>query len=176
MSAHRIRSARAVDLADLVMIYNHYVTTSHVTFDTEPFAVEARRAWFESFSESGPHRLLVAEVDSRLAGYATSKEFRAKTAYRTSVETTIYLDPDNTGRGIGHALYAALIALMEADPGVHRAYAGIALPNDGSIRLHERLGFKNIGTFHEVGWKFGKYWDVCWFEADVSGLKRRFVG
>jgi phosphinothricin acetyltransferase len=137
MVAARIRPAVERDLSDLVRIYNHYVTNSHVTFDTEPFSIEKRRPWFEGFSSSGPHRLLVAELDANTVGYASSKEFRPKSAYRFSVETTIYLDREFIGRGIGQALFASLLKALRAEDGVHRAYAGIALPNPSSLTLRE---------------------------------------
>jgi phosphinothricin acetyltransferase len=164
-----VRPAEPRDLAELVRIYNHYVATTHITFDTQPFTVEGRRPWFEGFAASGPHRLLVAELDDRPIGYASSRPFAAKPAYHRSVETTIYLDPGFTGRGIGSRLYVALLDALGSEKDVHRAYAGIALPNPGSIALHERCGFAPAGTFREVGFKFGRYWDVRWYEKDVSG-------
>jgi len=132
------------------------------------FTPEARRAWFEGFSECGPHRLLVAETGSGLVGYASSSRFRPKPAYHTSVETTIYLDPDHLGQGLGARLYGALLEALGAEPGVHRAYGGVALPNPASIALHEAFGFRLVGTFREVGHKFGKFWDVSWYEKDIS--------
>ena len=169
MAEGRIRSAAERDLPGLVGIYNHYVAHSHITFDIQPFSIEERRSWFKSFSSSGAHRLLVAEFDSRPVGYASSGSFRAKPAYRRSVETTIYIDEEFIGQGIGRALYGALIEELEADSDIHRAYGCIALPNAGSVALHERLGFTHAGTFREVGYKFDRYWDVSWYERDVSG-------
>lgn len=165
----RIRPAAANDLEGLVRIYNHYVVNTHITFDVTPFSVEQRRAWFDRFSGSGPHRLMVAEVDARPVGYASSGKFAAKPAYDRSVETTIYLAPAFVGRGIGHRLYGALLEALDATPGVHRAYGGVALPNPKSIALHERLGFKPAGTFHSVGFKLGRYWDVRWYERPLAG-------
>jgi len=164
-----IRVAEPGDLPELVRIYNHYVTDTHITFDTGPFTVDQRHPWFQSFSETGPHRLLVAEAGSQPVGYASSTEFRAKPAYHPSVETTIYLDPSFIGRGVGRVLYAALLEAITDEKTVHRAYGGIALPNGRSVVLHESLGFTLAGTFREVGLKFGKYWDVSWYEKDVSG-------
>lgn len=163
----KIRPAEASDLNALVEIYNHYVTETHVTFDVEPFAVGARTQWFTQFADAGPHRLLVAEVDGEVQGYACSMRFKSRAAYDTSVETTVYLHPDHTGKGLGRALYGALVEQLEQEAGVHRAYGGVALPNDASVRLHEQLGFKRVATYHEVGFKFGKYWDVSWFEKEV---------
>lgn len=163
-----IRPANERDLPELVRVYNHYVTTTHITFDTQAFTVEERRRWFDSFSESGPYRLLIAKVDDQFVGYASSTAFQAKPAYVQSVETTIYLDPAFVGRDIGQPLYGALLEALRSEKSVHRAYGGIALPNPNSIALHERLGFHLAGTFREVGFKFGKYWDVSWYEKDVS--------
>jgi len=163
-----IRQGESDDLNRLVEIYNHYVTDTHVTFDTEPFAVAERIHWFNQFAANGPHRLLVAEQADEVVGYATSTSFKVKPAYRTSVETTIYIDSEQTGNGYGSRLYSQLIDLMHAEESVHRAYGGVALPNEGSVAMHEKLGFRHAASYHEVGYKFGKYWDVDWFEKDVS--------
>lgn len=169
MSSIRIRTATEASLPALVRLYNHYVTNTHITFDVSPLKAQERRGWFGGFSTTGPHRLLMAEDGGRPVGYASSSPFRPKPAYHRSVETTIYLDPGAAGRGIGLLLYGALLEALEAEPLAHRAYAGIALPNPGSIALHERLGFRLAGTFREVGFKFGQYWDVNWYEKDLSG-------
>ena len=163
----KVRAGEASDLNALVEIYNHYVTETHITFDVEPFAVGARTQWFTQFAEAGPYRLLVADQNGNVQGYACSTQFKSRPAYDTSVETTVYLHPDHTGKGLGSKLYGALIEALEQEPGVHRAYGGVALPNDRSIRLHEELGFERVATYHEVGFKFGKYWDVSWFEKEV---------
>jgi len=164
----QIRSAvEEGDLPDLVRIYNHFVETTPITFETEPFSVEDRRDWFESFATTGPYRLFIAEIDSRAVGYASSQEFHKKPAYRTSVETSIYLDAEYTGRGIGRSLYETLLEALKEEEGVHRAYGGITLPNPASVALHQHFGFKLAGTFREVGYKLGRYWDVAWYEKDV---------
>jgi phosphinothricin acetyltransferase len=164
-----VRAALPADVPALTDIYNHYVRTSGVTFDTTEFTVEARQEWFSHYATTGPHRLLVA-VDGGSAGmvlgYATSSPFRPKPGYLTSVETSVYLRPDAIGRGLGTLLYRAIFDAL-AGQDLHRAYAGVALPNDASVRLHERLGFREIGTFAEVGRKFGRYWDVLWFERSL---------
>jgi phosphinothricin acetyltransferase len=169
VSDPQIRPPAPGDLEDLVRIYNHYVESSHVTFDTRPFIAEERRSWFEGFSVSGPYRLLVAAAESGIVGYASSSRFRPKPAYHTSVETTVYLDPRHLGRGLGRRLYGELLEALAGDPRVHRAYGGIALPNPASVALHERLGFRPVGTFEQVGHKFDRFWDVRWYEKDVSG-------
>ena len=169
MTEPAIRSANLSDLPALVRIYNHYVAETHFTFDTEPSTESERRGWMEQFSSEGPHQLLVAQLGDELAGYVSSGPFRKKPAYRSSVETTIYLAPGSTGKGLGRRLYAELLARLRDEPAVHRACAGIALPNPESIALHEKLGFSPVGTFREVGFKFERYWDVAWYELDVSG-------
>ncbi len=168
MSDWIIRPSEEQDLPPLVEIYNHYIRTTPITFDTNPFTVDERRPWFAGFSQSGPHRLLVAEVSGVVVGYASSGRFRPKPAYDRSVETTIYLAPDFVGRGIGAQLYGSLLDALRSEPSVHRAFSGITLPNQRSIALHDRFGFGSVGTFHDAGFKFGKYWDVGWYESDLE--------
>jgi phosphinothricin acetyltransferase len=164
-----IRQAEPRDLNRLVEIYNYYVVETHVTFDTEPFAVGARTQWFTRFGDDGPYRLFVGERDGSVVGYASSLPFKDRAAYNTSVETTIYLAPEATGNGLGRVLYAHLLRVLGEEPSVHRAYGGVALPNPQSIRLHVALGFVHVASYHEVGFKFGEYWDVNWYEKDLSG-------
>ncbi|GGS82195.1 GNAT family N-acetyltransferase [Streptomyces griseoviridis] len=156
------------DLRALTALYNHYVSETAATFDTEPFTPEERRPWLLSHPEDGPHRLMVA-ADSRsqeILGYATSGPFRPKPAYATSVEVTVYVAPRAGRRGIGTLLYGALFEALAGED-LHRAYAGIAQPNEASVRLHERFGFRHVGTHREVGRKFGRYWDVAWYEKEL---------
>jgi len=162
-----IRDASAEDLPRLLEIYNHYVEHTHITFDIEPISLETRRLWLAGFRPAGPHRLFVAESEGRVAGYASSHRFRLKPAYDRSVEASIYLDPDACGAGCGSALYSRLLETLEGESGVHRVYGGVTLPNEASIALHRRFGFKRVGTYSEVGFKFGRYWDVAWFERAV---------
>jgi phosphinothricin acetyltransferase len=164
----RIRQAEISDLVTLTRIINHYVATSHITFETEPFTVAGRMEWLERFAPTGPHRLLVAQMRERVVGFASSSTFRSKPAYRTSVETTVYLDPEFHGQGLGTALYAALFDVLQKEPQVHRAYGVIAQPNPASVALHRRLGFNLIGTLSEAGLKFGRYWDVSLYEKSVN--------
>ncbi|MGI5376123.1 N-acetyltransferase family protein [Streptomyces sp. CA-251387] len=168
----QVRPGVESDLAALTDIYNHYVRETPITFDTAVFTPEERRPWLLSHPEDGPHRLMVAaetgpgDDPQRILGYATSSAFRPKPAYETSVEVTIYLAPHAGRRGVGTLLYKALFEAL-ADEDVHRAYAGIAQPNEASVRLHERFGFRYVGTYREVGRKFGRYWDVAWYEKEL---------
>ena len=161
-----VRKAESGDLAPLTDLYNHYVRTSPATFDLEPVSLDTRRTWMSHYADTGPHRLLVAIDGGEIAGYATSGKLREKPGYLTSVETTVYVHPDRHGRGIGTHLYAALFAALAGED-VHRAYAAIVIPNAASVALHERFGFVPLGMYREVGRKFGRYWDVQWFERPL---------
>ena len=133
----------------------------------EPITDAERRDWFTRFETEGPHRLFVAEEARAVLGYADSHQFRAKAAYDTTVETTVYCAPDAIGRGIGRLLYAALLDALSGT-GLRMAIAAITLPNDASIALHERFGFSSMGVLHEVGRKFDRYWDVAWYEKRLG--------
>jgi phosphinothricin acetyltransferase len=159
----RVCPAEERDLPEIVALYNHHVVHTPVTFDLEPFTVESRRPWFAQFSERGRYRLLVARDDHALLGYAGSLPFRAKAAYQTSVELTIYVAHDQHRRGVASALYTALFAALAGED-LHRALAGITLPNEPSVALHQRFGFRQAALFTEQGRKLGRYWDVAWFE------------
>jgi phosphinothricin acetyltransferase len=163
MSEMRIRTAERGDLARMTEIYNYYVLNTPVTFDVEAYTVERRETWFGQFGSTGRHRLLVAEEDGAVMGYAGTTRFRPKAAYETTVETTIYCAPEAVGKGMGRRLYTELFELLKGED-IHRFVAGYALPNAATEALHRRFGFKVVGVFSENGRKFGKYWDVCWVE------------
>lgn len=166
MGKVHIRTASSTDLPRLTEIYNHYVIHTPVTFDLEPYSVEKRLAWFEQFGLTGRYRLLVAELDSVVAGYAGTTRFRPKPAYDTTVETTIYCAPDAIGKRIGTSLYSALFETIIGED-IHRIVAGYVIPNPQSAALHARFGFKPVGVFRENGRKLGKYWDVAWVERPL---------
>ena len=162
-----IRDALLSDLPRLTEIHNYYVVNTHITFDVHPFTPEERMTWFHEHSVGQRYRLLVAEQpDLSVVGYATTGRHRAKAAYDTTVEVSIACDPKAAGRGIGTRLYQALFDVL-ADEDINRIVAGIAQPNPASNALHEKFGFKPIGTFTAVGRKFDKYWDVKWMERPL---------
>jgi phosphinothricin acetyltransferase len=163
MSKIKVRIAERGDLARITEIYNHYILNTPVTFDIEAYTVERREAWFAQFSPTGRHRLLAAEENGIVLGYAGTTRFRPKAAYDTTVETTIYCAPEAAGKGIGTRLYAELFEKLRGED-IHRFVAGYVLPNAATEALHRRFGFKVVGLFSENGRKFGKYWDVCWVE------------
>lgn len=158
-----IRPAEHADLPRLVEIYNHYVLHTSITFDIDAYTVDARGPWFEQFGSSGRHRLLVAVAAGSVVGYAGTTQFRVKAAYDTTVETTVYVAPDAQRLGAGSALYTALFDVLR-DEDIRSYIAGITLPNEPSVAMHERFGFRPCGTMHAVGRKFDRYWDVGWYE------------
>ena len=164
---YTIRPGRESDMPGITDLYNDYVTNTIVTFDIEAQTVESRMDWFNNFAETGPHRLVVAEEDGQIVGYASSSLLRPRVAYHSSVESAIYVRRDYIGVGLGRALYTELFTLL-ADENVHRVYAAVAVPNPESVRIHEAFGFKRVGTFNEVGYKFGRYVDVDWYEKAME--------
>ena len=165
----RVRSATSSDLPEIEAIHAHHVRTSHAIFDLEPRGVEWRRRWFME-RDAARHPVLVAIDDDAVVGFASAGAHRPKEAYASTVETTIHVAPGSVGRGVGSALYAELLAELD-DVGVHRALAAIAVPNEPSVRLHERFGFRRVAHLSEVGWKFERYWDVDWYERAGSGSR-----
>jgi phosphinothricin acetyltransferase len=161
-----IRAVTPDDLDAVNDIYNHYVRTSHATFDLEPMTLEHRRAWLE---DHDPHRhpVLVATRDEGIVGYASAGRFRARPGYDATVETSVYVHHAVGGIRIGTSLYAALFDVL-AGRDLHRAVAGIALPNHASVALHVRAGFRQVAHFSEQGRKFERYWDVAWFERALA--------
>ena len=156
-----IRRVVQDDLPALLAIYNHFVVYTPVTFDIEPRTLAQRQAWLDTFADVGRHQCFVAARDGQAIGWACSGRFKEKAAYDTSVETSIYLAPGEEGKGLGRKLYQALFeALAQED--VHRAFGGITQPNEASVGLHLTMGFSQIGTYREVGRKFGRFWDVAW--------------
>jgi len=166
-----IRDFCESDIAELVALYNEYILNSAITFDLEPYSVEERRrSWLCHYQTSGRHRLFVAEDAERVVGYASSSPFAKKAAYDTSVETSIYIHPDFHRKGMGARLYTRLFQVLETED-VHRAYAGITMPNDASVAIHKQFGFEQVGLFRAVGRKFGRYWDVAWYEKSIGNVR-----
>ncbi len=158
----RVRAAAPGDCAQLADIYNHYILGSIATFEEVPVEpstfTERLRA-----SESAELPWLIADEGDALLGYAYASKWQGRCAYRYSVETTVYVAAACRSRGIGSLLYEALLAKLAAS-GLHAAIAGISLPNEASIRLHERFGFEKVAHFREVGFKYGNWIDVGYWE------------
>ena len=160
MSDVEIRPAEQRDLAALLDIYNHYVVNTPITFDLEPRTLAQRREWLDQFALTGRYRCFVAARGTQAIGWACSAKFKEKEAYATSVETSVYLAPSEGGKGLGRRLYAVLFEALKGED-IHRAFAGVTLPNDASVGVHKAAGFEHIGTYHQIGRKFGRYWDVA---------------
>lgn len=163
-----LRPGERADLSGISAVYDHFVRETATTFDLEPPSVHARRRWFRTFDVRGPYRLWVAESADGIIGYASSKPYNPRGAYTTSAEVSIYLSHRWLGHGLGTRLYARLFDSIR-DEGLHRMYAAIAVPNEPSEALHRKFGFHEIGLMSEVGRKFGRYWDVRWFEKTMDG-------
>ena len=160
-----IRAAEPRDAIAIAEIYNHYVRTSVVTFEDEPVAAtEIARRIAEVQSASLPW--LVADVGSGVNGYAYATRWKNRTAYRFSVEITVYVAPGRSGCGIGSRLYEQLLPILQAQH-VHAAIGGIALPNDASVALHEKFGFLKVAQFREVGFKFNRWIDVGYWQRTL---------
>lgn len=159
-----IRSATVDDAAAICAIYNPYVAATSVTFETEAVPVGVMRTRIADVVEIYPW--LVFEEGCEVGGYAYATQWRARAAYRHAVESTIYLGPRFQRKGIGTQLYAELIARLRAQ-GVHQVIGGAALPNPGSVALHERLGFRKVAHFTEVGRKFDRWIDVAYWQLGL---------
>ena len=157
-----IRPAGENDAAGIAGIYNPYVLGTCVTFETEPVsAAEMAQRIADTSGSSLPW--LVAEASGEIIGYAYASKWKGRCAYRYTVESTVYLDPAHTGKGLGLQLYSALIAAIRACD-MHAVIGGIALPNASSIGLHERLGFRKVAHFEQVGFKQGRWVDVGYWQ------------
>ena len=164
--ANLVRPATAADAEAIARIYNFYVANTVITFEEEAVSAPDMAARIaEAQSLSLPW--LVAEVEGALVGYAYARRWRPRSAYRYSAETTIYLERGYEGRRIGTTLYSALLPLLR-ERGIHVAIGGVALPNDASIALHEKLGFERVATFRQVGFKHDRWVDVAYLQLVLS--------
>ena len=155
-----IRQAEASDAPEIAAIYRPIVESSTISF--EEHAPDEREIARRIAQVTRSYPWLVAERDGRVAGYAYATRHRERECYRFSVDVSVYVAAQARKSGIARALYEALLAQL-TQLGFHRAFAGIALPNDASIALHRRFGFEPVGIYKEVGWKFGRWLDVAWF-------------
>lgn len=156
-----IRNASKNDVAQIVDIYNHYILNTAVTFEKTPIAKETMQARIEQTQVKYPWLLL--EVTDKIQGYAYATEWKPRGAYRHSVEVTVYLRHKQGGNGYGSQLYTELLYQLRQLK-VHAVIGGIALPNEGSIALHEKFGFEKVAHFKEVGHKFDRWIDVGYWQ------------
>ena len=157
------------DSAAIAEIYNHYVLNTIVTFEElEVTAAQMRERILSVVSASLPW--LVAEVSGQIVGYAYAGRFHSRSAYRFTVEATVYLEKDSGGRGIGTKLYEALLQQIKQQ-NFHSVIGIIALPNEASVKLHEKLNFTKIGHFSEVGYKFNQWLDVGYWQVILNAQR-----
>ena len=155
-----IRVARSEDAGEIAAIYAPNVTESFISFEIKPPTAEEMRARIAKTLAT--HPWLVHEAGGRIEGYAYASRHRDRAAYQWAADVSCYVRAEARGRGIGRALYVELLRLLEAQ-GFANAYAGIALPNEASVRLHEAVGFTPVGIYRGVGYKQGAWRDVGWW-------------
>lgn len=162
-----IRCVRSTDSAKITEIYNFYVLNTHHTFETEAVSEPEMRRRIVEISEN--HPFLIAEKADEILGYAYAARFKQRKAYRFSAEVSVYVKNGANGNGIGRRLYENLFNELEKTD-VHMIIAGIALPNEASVRLHERFDFEKTAHFREVGFKFGRWIDIgYWQKTNAAG-------
>ena len=162
----QLRPALPDDAAAIAAIYNHYILTTTVSFEELPVdAVDIAQRMAGVVAAGLPY--LVAQEEDTVIGYAYATAWRARPAYRHSVETSIYINAAAHGRGAGSALYRLLLTELTAR-GLHLAIGGITQPNQASVALHEKFGFEKVAHFRQVGRKFGRWIDVAYWERKLG--------
>lgn len=163
-----IRPVTPSDAEQIASIYNHYIESSIATFETETIrAVDMVQRIEETLEANLPY--LVYEQNGQVLGYSYASKWKGRCAYRFSVESTVYLHPSAHGKGLGTLLYQALMANLTKQ-GFHVVIAGISLPNDASVALHEKLGMKKVAQFEEVGFKFDNWVDVGYWQKKLTKI------
>ena len=157
-----IREVTPKDAAQIAEIYNYYIETSHATFELEAIDAAEMKSRIRDILEKN-YPFFVGEENGEIVGCAFAHQFKARRAYRHSVEVSVYLKNGFEGKGVGSALYQKLFSeISERD--FHAIIAGISLPNDASVKLHEKFGFEKVAHFKEVGFKFGRWIDVGYWQ------------
>ena len=165
--AHSIRMAHVGDAASIAAIYAPFVRDTSVSFEMVPPSADEMADRMRKTFAIAPY--LVSETDGRIDGYAYAGQWRTRAAYQWSTEVSVYLDPRAHGRGIGTQLYRVLLDLLRVQ-GYRMALGGVTLPNPASVALHERLGFAPVATYRAVGFKFGAWHDVGWWQIDLGDI------
>jgi phosphinothricin acetyltransferase len=160
-----IRSATVADAASIQALYAPFVERTTISFEDLPPTVDEIAARIAASLET--HAYLVAERDDAILGFAYASQHRTRSAYRFSADVSVYVVDHGRRSGIGRALYHDLLSRLTA-LGFHAAFAGIALPNPASLALHRALGFEPVGVYREVGFKFGRWHDVSWWQRVLN--------
>lgn len=163
-----LRIAEARDASRIAEIYRPYVEETSITFEEEAPSAADMEGRIAKVGASYPW--LVAEEDGEVLGYAYASKHRERAAYRWSLETSIYIERESRGRGLGCALYGALIPILR-EMGIESLYGGITLPNPRSVAIHARFGFEPLCTFARVGFKRGAWHDVGWMALRLRGAE-----
>jgi L-amino acid N-acyltransferase len=161
MSPVAIRSATEADLVAINDIYNHFVLTCTCTYQETPEPIEGRRKWFGH--HDAKHPVIVAEEGGRVIGWGSLSKFHERSAYRHTVENSIYIHHDYHRRGVGSALLQELIKIARA-AGFHAIIAGIDGEQTASVALHVKFGFQKVAHLKQVGFKFGRWLDTIYME------------
>ena len=162
-----IRIGKLDDVSSITDIFNYYIEHSNARFEESPLSLDNRLEWFSQFKPDSRHQIYVAIDSGKLIGFACSQPYRAMAAFDETVEVTVYLAPFIQGKGVGSKLYEKLFGAIQAH-GVHRVLSGVALPNEASIALHKRFGFREVGVFNEYAKKNGEYISSMWLEKMLS--------
>jgi L-amino acid N-acyltransferase YncA len=163
--AATIRLATDADAAAVAAIYGPHCDSSPVSFETQAPSAEEMAQRIRGITAEWPW--LVLDTGASVAGYAYASRHRERAAYRWAVDTAVYVSPHHQRRGVGRALYAALLDILRQQ-GYFKACAGITLPNLASVGLHEAVGFRLVGVYRGIGYKLGSWRDVAWYEAEVQ--------
>jgi phosphinothricin acetyltransferase len=161
----RVRPALPGDAESIAAIYNHYVRSSIITFEEAEVTAPEMSGRIAEI-QATPLPWLTAVTGARIVGYAYAAKWKVRSAYRFSTEVTVYVHPESGRAGIGSQLYRQLLAALKSC-GVHAAIGGIALPNDASVALHEKFGFRKVAHFPEVGFKFDHWIDVAYWQLTL---------
>ena len=158
-----VRQVESTDAAPIASIYNYYILNTIVTFEEEPVTAEELSCRIEAIGSAGLPWLVAVDRTAGVVGYAYARPWKPRSAYRYSVEITVYLAPEWGGRGLGTRLYEVLFASLR-ERGMHAVIGGIALPNEASVALHEKFGLTQVALFKEQGFKFGRWIDVGYWQ------------
>lgn len=161
-----IREIKAIDVATVVEIYNYYVESTSISFEEDPVTTDMMAQRIDEVLNTGLP-WVVAEIEGNVVGYAYASKWKPRSAYRFTVELSVYIKHGVTGQGVGTALYSELLSVL-AGKGFKNAIGVIALPNLSSIRLHERLGFRKVGEFSNIGFKFGAKKSVGYWQFELN--------
>lgn len=157
-----LRQAKHADLGEILEIINHEIINSTINYEFMPKSLAEQTEWFDQKTKAG-FPILVAIIQGKVAGFATYGTFRPKPGYRFTVEHSVYLGEKFRGKGIGTLLLKELIQLAK-EAGMHTMVGGIDSSNLGSYQFHERLGFKEVARFREIGNKFDRWLDIIFMQ------------